>query len=109
VAGAEETTRPGADAQRLRAISRANQIRTQRTEVKRTLRHGDLRIASLLVDPPPCIGTASLAELLLAVPGFGKVRVRRLLAAAEISPRKQVDGLTERQCGALLIGLAGRR
>lgn len=102
---AEERTRRAADAQRLHALSRANEIRTQRAEVKRALRHGEVQIANLLIDSPPCVQTASLAELLLAVRGFGKVRVRRLLAAAEISPRKQVDDLTERQLRALLFAL----
>jgi hypothetical protein len=108
VAGAEETDRPGIEARRLQALSRANEIRTLRAEVKRALRRGDLQIADLLVDPPSCIETASLAELLLAVRGLGKVRVRRLLATAEIPPRKRIDSLTERQREALLPGLTER-
>jgi hypothetical protein len=57
--------------QRLQALARANQVRIERAQIKAGLRRGELRVAALLDDPPECLKTASLAELLLAVPGLG--------------------------------------
>lgn len=93
--------------QRLEALARANRVRHDRAAIKDDLRHGKSRIAELLVDPPACLLTASLAEILLAVPGLGKVGVRRLLNSCRISPSKRIGGLSERQRGEILRAFEG--
>jgi len=60
------------------------------------------------VDPPGCLLNASLPEVLLAVPGFGKVRVNRLLNRCRISPSKRVRGLPRRQRQELVGALVER-
>jgi len=79
------------------ALERANQIRTQRAQLKRDLRAGQRSIAYLLLDPPDYVQTAKIAEILLALPLCGRARVDKLLAQCGISPRKTVGGLSQRQ------------
>jgi hypothetical protein len=61
----------------------------------------------LINDPPQYVATAKIAELLMALPGCGPVKVGRLLERCQLSPRKTVAGLSERQRSALLEALTG--
>jgi hypothetical protein len=83
--------------QRMDALARANHIRTQRAQVKRDLKAGRISIASLLLEPPSCVETAKVFDLLLAVPRYGRVKVNKVLAHCRISPSKTIGGLSERQ------------
>lgn len=83
--------------QRMDALARANHIRTQRARVKRDLKAGRVTIASLLQQPPGCVETAKVFDLLLAVPRYGRVKVNKVLAHCRISPSKTIGGLSERQ------------
>jgi hypothetical protein len=94
--GAERPKGPS-NSQRLQALARANQIRSERAQIKATLRRGELQLGSLLADPPECLATASLAEVLLAVPGLGKARLRQLLNGCRLSPVQRLGRLTARQ------------
>jgi hypothetical protein len=93
-------------AQWLSALDRANDVRSRRALVKRELGAGTLRIVDLLADPPGCVDTAKVRQLLLALPGFGPVKVRRLLAQCGIAEAKTVAGLTDRQRGVLIKRLS---
>jgi hypothetical protein len=86
---------------RLAALGRANQIRGERAELKARIRAGEISVSRLIADPPQCLANAGLAELLLAVPGVGKVRVGRLLERTRLSPNKALGSLTDRQRGEL--------
>lgn len=83
--------------QRMDALARANNIRTERAQVKRDLKAGRLSIAGLLERPPSCIETAKVFDLLLAVPRYGRVKVNKVLLTCRISPSKTIGGLSERQ------------
>jgi hypothetical protein len=83
--------------QRMDALARANEIRSQRAHLKRELKAGKIAIADLLAAPPSCIYTAKVFDLLLAVPRYGRVKVNKVLAHCRISPSKTVGGLSERQ------------
>src|SRR5436190_6316340 len=65
--------------QRMEALQRANDIRTQRAQLKRDLRAGNLTIDSLLLSPPAYLETAKVVELLLAVPKYGRVKANKVL------------------------------
>ena len=95
-------------AQRLQALARANQVRSERARVKAALRAGGLRVTELIADPPECLGSASLAEVLLAVPGVGKARLRRVLNACRLSPAQKLANLTARQREELVRALGER-
>lgn len=91
--------------QRMDALARANHIRSQRAQLKRELKAGRISIDQLLLQPPTCIDTAKVFDLLLAVPRYGRVKVNKVLTHCRISPSKTVGGLSERQRGELVAML----
>lgn len=84
-------------AQRMAALEHANEVRTKRAQLKRDLGGGRCTIGTLLVDPPDCIATMRLFDLILSLPKYGRVRVNKVLAQCRISPSKTVGGLSPRQ------------
>lgn len=88
--------------QRLRALAIANEVRTGRAQLKRDIAAGTVALVDILASPPGCAHTARVAELLLAVPGVGPARVRRMLAHCRISEAKTLTGLTGRQRADLI-------
>ena len=92
--------------QRREALALANRIRSQRALLKADLKRGGTSLVAVLGNPPGFLATARVAKLLLALPGYGPRKVERLLARCQVSPRKTVAGLNERQRHALLRALA---
>src|SRR3954447_9015012 len=83
--------------QRMDALSRANQIRTRRAQLKRDLKAGRQSIHDLLLEPPEYVETATVFDMLLAVPKYGRVKVNKVLQQCRISPSKTIGGLSQRQ------------
>jgi hypothetical protein len=83
--------------QRMEALRRANEIRTERARLKRDLKAGREQIHGLLLNPPDYLLTAKVFDLMLAVPKYGRVKVNRILTHCRISPSKTIGGLSERQ------------
>ena len=83
--------------QRMDALKRANEIRTERARLKRELKAGRTQVHGLLLDPPDYLLTAKVFDLLLAVPKYGRVKVNRVLTQCRISPSKTIGGLSQRQ------------
>ena len=79
------------------ALQRANEIRTQRAQLKRDLKGGRRSIQDLLLDPPEYVETAKVFDMLLAVPKYGRVKVNKVLQQCRISPSKTIGGLSQRQ------------
>jgi hypothetical protein len=88
--------------QRMDALKRANEIRTERARLKRDLKAGRIQIHGLLLDPPDYLATAKVFDLLLAVPKYGRVKANRILTHCRISPSKTIGGLSERQRNELV-------
>jgi hypothetical protein len=88
--------------QRLDALNRANEIRTQRAQLKRDLKGGRVSIHQLLLEPPAYVETAKVFDMLLAVPKYGRVKVNKVLTQCRISPSKTIGGLSERQRAELV-------
>lgn len=88
--------------QRMDALRRANDIRCERASLKERLRSGEVLIVEVLADPPTCIHSAKVLDLVLAAPKFGRVKANRLLERCRVSPSKTVSGLTPRQRKELL-------
>jgi len=95
--------------QRREALDRANGIRSQRARLKRDLKAGRVSIHSHLLDPPEWLGTAKVADMLLAIPKYGRVKVNRALTQTRISPSKTIGGLSPRQRTELVAHLQHRR
>ena len=88
--------------QRMDALKRANEIRSERARLKRDLKAARAQIQPLLLDPPDYLMTAKVFDLLLAVPKYGRVKVNRILTHCRISPSKTIGGLSERQRNELV-------
>ncbi len=99
---------PGAGApgrsreQRLRALQQANEVRTARAKLKKQLASGKIELVQILADPPACVRTARVRDVLLVVPKIGSVRAGRILAQCGIAHSKTLGGLTDRQRGELM-------
>ena len=83
--------------QRMEALQKANAIRSQRAQLKKELKNGELDIVAVLQDPPEFLKTAKVMDLLLVVPKFGRVKAARVLTRCRISQAKTVGGLSDRQ------------
>jgi hypothetical protein len=105
--GVEQATERAARNRRLIALGKANEVRIARAALKRQLHAGDVQVTQILAAPPRCATTASVLDLLLAVPKVGPVRARRLLTAARVSETTKVGRLTERQRSELIVRLPG--
>jgi hypothetical protein len=77
----------------------------QRAALKAQLKRGELSIVTLIADPPQYVASARIAELLRALPTYGPIKVDRLLKRCQVSPRKTIAGLNERQCRDLIEAL----
>jgi hypothetical protein len=91
--------------QRMRALGRANEIRSKRAQLKRDLKGGKAKIEALLLDPPDYVMSAKAFDMILAVPKYGRVKANKILQTCRISPSKTIGGLSERQRGELVTQL----
>jgi hypothetical protein len=89
-------------AQRMRALQRANEIRSARAQLKRDLKGGKAKIETLLLDPPEYVMSAKAFDMILAVPKYGRVKANKILTQCRISPSKTIGGLSERQRAELV-------
>jgi hypothetical protein len=89
-------------AQRRAALKEANRIRLARAQLKRDLKAGREDVVVHLLNPPDWLLTAKVFDVLLALPGLGRVKVNRILSWSHVSPSKTVGGLTDRQRDAVV-------
>ena len=80
--------------QRMRALRRANEIRSKRAQLKRDLKAGKVKVESLLRDPPDYVLSAKAFDMILAVPKYGRVKANKILTQCRISPSKTIGGLS---------------
>jgi hypothetical protein len=88
--------------QRMEALRRANDIRSQRAKLKRDLKSGHITIQRIIASPPDYVLTAKVFDMLMAVPKYGKVKATKFLNHCRISQGKTMGGLSERQRNELL-------
>jgi hypothetical protein len=60
--------------QRLPALAKANEVPVARAQLKRGGAAGRIELARLVAEPPTCVHTAKVRELLLVVPRIGPAR-----------------------------------
>jgi hypothetical protein len=89
----------------MRALRRANEIRTARAQLKRDLKAGKVKVEQLLSDPPEYVQSAKAFDMIIAVPKYGRVKANKILTQCRISPSKTIGGLSERQRGELVAYL----
>ena len=86
----------------MKALNRANEIRTKRAQLKRDLKAGKVKVEKLLLDPPDWVLSAKAFDMILAVPKYGRVKANKILNVCRISPSKTIGGLSERQRAELV-------
>ena len=97
--------------QNLKALARGNEIRLARSKVRHWLHdvstsaEARRRVATILRDPPSCIDTMAVFDLLRAGYRIPRTTIRRCLALARVSEAKRIGTMTERQrqCLASLV------
>lgn len=94
-----------ADAQRMAALERANEIRFRRAAMKRDLKASRVKLADILIDVPEWCESMTVIDLLVAAPKMGGVKANKALAQARISPAVTLGGMTERQRAVLVARL----
>ncbi len=86
-----------ADAQHMRALERANQVRLARADLKRRVAEGIIDVAEVILACPWEAESMAIADLLTSQRRWGQTRVRRLLATIPMSENKTIGSMTERQ------------
>jgi len=86
----------------MKALTRANEIRTRRAQMKRDLKAGKVNVERLLLDPPEWVESAKVFDMILAVPKYGRVKANKVLSQCRISPSKTIGGLSGRQRAELV-------
>jgi hypothetical protein len=81
----------------MRALRAANEVRTARAALKRSIGAGERDAAEVVFTCPWMAETMSLGELLLSQKRWGRARVQKLLRSAELSETKALNALTRRQ------------
>jgi len=67
--------------QHVRALERANAVRSSRARLRRDVARGRQSAAEVILDPPAEALTATIGELLTWQRGWGSVRAEEFLAA----------------------------
>lgn len=94
--------------QRITALDEGNRIRTVRAEFKKNVKRGKASVVDVLLAEPSPKDFASMpvVTLMTALPKVGKVKTKKILDKAKVSPSKTVGGMTARQRRELASWLA---
>lgn len=92
--------------QRMSALERANEIRSERAQLKRDLKAGKANARELLRDPPEWLCTMKVVDMLIALPKIGRVKANKYLNRCRLSPSKTIGGMSVRQRQELLAALS---
>lgn len=103
--------------QRMDALARANDIRSQRARFKQQMKAHGAKVqeepakhaaVKLLTEVPEWADSMKVHDLLMAIPRTGRVKVNKLLQEIAISPSKTVGGMTCRQRDMLVDAMQDR-
>lgn len=76
------------------ALTLANDVRTWRSHLKLDLRTGRKSVAMVLADPPPQVLSMRVADLLMALPAYGRVKVSKVMRGLRMDPVVRVGVLS---------------
>jgi hypothetical protein len=103
-----QTATMTSEPQRLRALEKANEVRLARAELKRRIAQGQVSAARIILDSPREACSWAVGDLLMSQRRWGSQRCRKFLARQQISERKEIGTLTDRQRRALAAELLTR-
>ncbi len=92
------------DAQRQAALAKAAEARRARAELKELLRTGSLSLTDVFerAEDDQVVASTKVFAVLTSLPGFGKIKAKRLMEDLSIAENRRVRGLGERQRAKLL-------
>ena len=100
--------RPGPGGpQYMLALERANKVRLARAELKRKIATGELDVVEVLLDCPWEAESMAVADLLMSQRRWGQTRCRRFLSQLQMSEKKTIGSMTDRQRQTLVAMLHG--
>lgn len=83
--------------QMMTALAKANMIRSERAQLKRDARNRPELVLATIRAPSAGVRGMLLYDVLDALPAVGQAKVDRALMVMQISPRRTLMGLTDRQ------------
>jgi hypothetical protein len=102
------TVAAGPTDQAMRALERANRVRSVRAQLKREIASGSLSASGVIERCPREAEGMTVGELLQSQARWGPARSSRLALSAGVSEGRAVGALTERQRSALIERLDHR-
>lgn len=95
--------------QRRAALVKAAEARRTRADLKAMLKAGEVTLEELLrrSDTEEHLAKMKVSEVLESIPGFGKVRSRRLMEELSIAESRRLRGLGSKQRERLLASIPG--
>ena len=92
------------DAQRQAALVKAAEARRARAEMKELLRTGSLSLSDVFerAEDDQIVASTKVFAVLISLPGFGKIKAKRLMEDLGIAENRRVRGLGDRQRAKLL-------
>lgn len=92
------------DAQRRAALAKAAEARRVRAEMKELLRTGSLTLSEVFdrAAEDNIVANTKIFAILISLPGFGKIKAKRLMEDLGIAENRRVRGLGDRQRAKLL-------
>lgn len=92
------------DEQRRAALAKAAEARRVRAEMKELLRTGSLTLSEVFdrAEDDNIVANTKIFAVLISLPGFGKIKAKRLMEDLGIAENRRVRGLGDRQRAKLL-------
>jgi S13-like H2TH domain len=88
--------------QRAAALQKAAEARAARAEIKARLKNGSVTLSEALASDDENVGKLKVVSLLESLPGWGKVKARKVMEEIGIADNRRVQGLGSQQREALL-------
>lgn len=109
MSNATATIAPAGTPQYMRALERANQVRLARADLKRRVAAGEISVAEVILECPWEADSMAVADLLMSQRRWGHTRCRKFLSQIQMSEKKTVGSMTERQRRTLAAMLSAIR
>ncbi len=93
----------------MRALERANEVRLARAELKRKVASGEASVAEVILECPWEAESMAVADLLMSQRRWGQTRCRKFLSQIQMSEKKTLGSMTERQRRTLAAMLSAVR
>lgn len=92
------------DDQRKAALAKAAEARRARAEMKELLRTGSLTLGEVFdrAADDAIVANTKVFAVLISLPGFGKIKAKRLMEDLGIAENRRIRGLGDRQRAKLL-------